>query len=61
MGALPDWYTLLRAARYLQVAPWELLAQPQVWQEWALTAESAENEAMDEVRKRSQSKAKGKR
>jgi hypothetical protein len=39
---LPDWYITLRAARYLRVAPWELAAQPAIWQEWALTAESAE-------------------
>ncbi len=45
MGALPDWYTLLRAARYLQVAPWELAARPMQWMEWALMSESAENEA----------------
>ncbi len=45
MGALPEWYPLIRAARYLQVAPWELAARPSLWMDWALMAESAENEA----------------
>lgn len=35
----------MRAARYLGVAPWELLGQPAAWMLWALTAEAAENEA----------------
>lgn len=59
MGALPDWYILLRAARYLQVAPWELAAQPSAWMEWALAAESAEDEAHAILAK--QARAKGKR
>jgi hypothetical protein len=45
MGALPDWYPLLRAARYLKVAPWELLEHAAAWQHWAILAENAENEA----------------
>lgn len=52
MGALPEWYALMRAARYLGVAPWVLLEQPSTWMEWALTAESAENEAQDIIAKR---------
>lgn len=52
MGTLPEWYALVRAARYLGVAPWELLEQPVAWMEWALTAESAENEAQDIIAKR---------
>ena len=44
MGACPEWYPLLRAARYLRVPPWELAVQPLAWQEWALTAEAAEAE-----------------
>jgi hypothetical protein len=48
---------VIRAARYLGVAPWELNAQPLAWQEWALVCEAAEigaqNEAAQEaVRKR---------
>jgi len=45
MGACPEWYPLLRAARYLGVAPWDLLDQARVWLEWALTAESVEADA----------------
>lgn len=51
MGALPDWYPLIRAARYLGVAPWELLDQSSLWLRWALTAETAENEAQAELAK----------
>jgi hypothetical protein len=42
---MPDWYPLLTAARYLGVAPWELVDQPAEWLEWALSAQSAEAEA----------------
>jgi hypothetical protein len=42
---MPDWYPLLRAARYLRVAPWDLLRQPIVWRDWALMSEAAEAEA----------------
>lgn len=45
MGYLPDWYPLIRAARYLRVPPWELRERPVYWHDWALIAESAENEA----------------
>lgn len=45
MGSIPDWYIAIRAARYLGVPPWELIEQPTYWMEWALFAESAENEA----------------
>lgn len=45
MGSMPDWYPLLRAARYLGVAPWDLLEQPAFWLRVALDAEAAENEA----------------
>ena len=45
MGSCPDWYVLIRAAKYLGVAPWVLQTQPAAWMDWALMAESAENEA----------------
>lgn len=48
MGACPGWYALIRAARYLGVPPWELYEQPLCWQQWAQTAENAENEAANE-------------
>jgi hypothetical protein len=37
----------IRAARYLGVAPWELLEQPYAWTIWAITAEGAEGEAQE--------------
>lgn len=45
MGSVPEWYRLIRAAKYLGVAPWDLLEKPAIWMEWALSAESAENKA----------------
>ena len=44
---LPDWYLLLRAARYLGVPPWELFDAPEIWLEWARVAENAENGAVN--------------
>lgn len=41
---MPDWYPLLRAARLMHIAPWELARQPTCWINWALTAELAECE-----------------
>jgi hypothetical protein len=42
MGSCPHWYGLIRAAKYLGVAPWDLAAQPVTWMDWALAAEQAE-------------------
>ena len=42
---MPDYYPLIRAARYLGVKPWELLEQPKAWMDWASICESAELEA----------------
>jgi len=42
---MPDWYTLIKAARYLGVAPWELAEQPTEWVAWAYACQSAEAEA----------------
>ncbi len=44
--ACPDWYPLIAAARYLGVAPWELMEQSIWWQEKALIAQSAEAGAL---------------
>lgn len=52
MGACPEWYPLLKAARYLGVAPWELMNRPRMWFEWALTAQAAENEAQTMILKK---------
>lgn len=54
---MPDWYPLLRAARYLGVAPWLLLQQPYAWQAWALTAERVEGEVQEELRKQAEASA----
>ena len=50
IGVAPDWYPLLRAARYLGVAPWDLMQQSSLWTGWALTAERAEAEALEDKR-----------
>jgi len=42
---MPDWYPLLRAARYLGVPPWELENQWIGWLDRALMAEAAEQVA----------------
>lgn len=39
---------LIRAAKYLGVAPWDLLSQPKVWKNWAEWAENAENAARNQ-------------
>lgn len=53
MGHEPDWYKVITAARFLRVAPWDLLRQPVVWQEWARGAMSAEGEARRQHQARS--------
>lgn len=47
-GAAPDWYPLIRAARYLRVPPWELAERSSVWVSWALMAEAGEATATRE-------------
>lgn len=42
---VPALYWTIRAARYLGVAPWEMVRQPLFWREWALMCESCELEA----------------
>lgn len=54
IGHMPWWYPLIRAARYLRVAPWDLAKQPVVWRTWALQAEASELGAQAEIRKRHQ-------
>lgn len=51
-GECPEIYTLIRAARYLRVPPWELLEQPNLWAEWAVAIEGAEAWAEREQIKR---------
>lgn len=44
MGECPDWYPLMRAARWMGVPAWELAEQPQVWTDWALIALAVDEE-----------------
>ena len=46
-GAMLDWYTTIRAARYLGVPPWELLQQPVFWQYKALESEGIDAEVQE--------------
>lgn len=39
---MPEHYPLIRAARYLGVAPWDLAARSSIWRQWAIEAEQAE-------------------
>lgn len=45
---MPSWYALIRASKYLGVAPWELAEKPAVWMHWAVEAENAETIAKAE-------------
>ncbi len=42
---MPDWYPLMKAARWIGVNPWKLARKALVWQQWALAMEKAEKEA----------------
>ncbi len=46
---MPEYYGLIRAARYLGVPPWELAEQPIFWQDAALLVEGAELEAQEVI------------
>jgi len=43
----PDWYSLMQAAKYLGVAPWDLMARSVWWRDKAVIAASAEAQADD--------------
>jgi hypothetical protein len=53
---LPEWYVVVRAARYLHVAPWELEEQHALYMYQALEAESAEATAKNELERRAERK-----
>jgi hypothetical protein len=57
-GRLAPEYVLIRAARYLNVAPWELAQAEGKWVEWALFCEQLDREleerAVKKARKRAQ-------
>jgi hypothetical protein len=48
----------LRAARYLGVAPWELIDQQPAWFHLALQSEAAENHAENERAEKRQRRSK---
>lgn len=54
VGYMPWWYPLIRAAKYLGVAPWELARQPRFWRDRALQAEAAELGAKAELAKQAE-------
>lgn len=45
MGEAPTWYRVLKAAKYLNVPPWELVKQPMAWVRMAEEAQAAEAHA----------------
>lgn len=47
MGAVPDWYPLVAAARYLRVPPWDLFEASTAWRDYALAAMRAEARARE--------------
>lgn len=52
MGEPPDWYATIQAAKYLNVAPWELMEQALFWRDKALIAMTAEAQSDDIKNKR---------
>ena len=44
---MTDWYVLIRAARYLGVAPWDLLDAPIFWYHKALESEGIDAEVAE--------------
>lgn len=56
MGEMHDWYVLIRAAKYLGVAPWELAEKPIAWMNWALAAEDIDDSLEREMAKRARGK-----
>lgn len=45
MGSAPSWYRIVKAAKYLGVAPWDLAARPLTWVNMAEEAQAAEAHA----------------
>jgi hypothetical protein len=59
---LPEWYMVLRAAKYLGVAPWELERKSILWYYQAIDAMNAEAFVENErVRRQEQKARRGKK
>jgi hypothetical protein len=56
MGHCPDWYVLMQAAKYLKVAPWDLMKQSIFWRDKALKAIAAETSAQKQIAERNRQK-----
>ena len=54
---MPNFVPLMRAAKYMGVAPWDLAKQPHHYMEWALFIERAVAEADADIRRANQQKA----
>lgn len=54
MAWMPDYYPVIKAARYLGVPPWELLEQSIYWRDKALIVQAAEDQAKAERQRRNQ-------
>lgn len=52
MGAVPWWYRTIQAARYLGVAPWDLIEQMAFWEHAAVESMNAEARARKTLSKR---------
>lgn len=60
---MPSWYSLIRAARYLGVPPWELMYRVETlgeryWVSWATAAAYAEKNAEWQNRRRAENAEK---
>ena len=53
-----EYYSLIQAAKYLNVSPWDLMEQPTFWKEKALIAMEAESEARDAIEKFEEQRAR---
>lgn len=55
---LPEWYVVVQAAKWLGVAPWDLLDQPVWWTHWGIAGKVAEARAEKTLTERARAKAK---
>jgi hypothetical protein len=53
MGECPDWYTVIQAAKYVNVSPWALMEQPVWWFDKIVIAMNAEASAKKTLEARS--------